>query len=151
MVTQPQYAKPILVTTIYRLPDSLVEMFDRIDGLLCTIEFESKESIIAGDMNCNLMKVGDNDTKHIKHICNFFGHTQLNENATQTTVDTITLIDHLAATKPINISDKSVIPCGISDKLMLSFLLEACTYLESRNILKLEKLENSKTMRIIYF
>ena len=49
-----QYVKPILVTTIYRRPDSLVEMFDKIDGLLCKLESENKESIIAGDMNCNL-------------------------------------------------------------------------------------------------
>ena len=108
MVTQPQYVKPILVTTIYIPPDSLVEMFDRIDCLLCTIESESKKSIIAGDLNCNLIKEGDNDTKHIKHIYNSFGYTQLIENATQTTVDTITLIDHLATTKPMNISDISL-------------------------------------------
>ena len=101
--------------TIYRPPDSLVEMFDKTDGLLCKFESENKESIIAGDMNCNLMKEGDNDTKHIKHIYNSLGNTQLTENATRTTVDTRTLIDHLATTRPINISDKGVTPCGISD------------------------------------
>ena len=110
-----QYVKPILATTIYRPPDSLVEMFDKINGLLCKLESENKESIIAGDMNCNLTKDGDNDTKHIKHIYNSFGYTQLTENATRTTVNTMTLIDHLATTRPINISDKGVIPCGISD------------------------------------
>ena len=70
-----QYVKPILVTTIYRPPDSLVEMSDKIDGLLCKLESENKESIIAGDMNCNLMKEGDNDTRHIKHIYNSFSYT----------------------------------------------------------------------------
>ena len=110
-----RYVKPILVTTIYRPPDSVVEMFDKIDGLLYKLESENKESIIAGDMNCNLMKEGDNDTKHIKHIYNSFSYTQLTENATQTTVDTMTLIDHLATTRPMTISDKGVIPCGISD------------------------------------
>ena len=53
-----QYVKPILVTTIYRPPDSLVEIFEKNDGFLCKLESEDKESIIAGDMNCNLMKEG---------------------------------------------------------------------------------------------
>ena len=57
---------------------------------LCKLESENKESVIAGDMNYNLMKEGDNDTKHIKHICNSFGYTQLVENAARTTVDTET-------------------------------------------------------------
>ena len=61
------------------------------------------------------MKEGDNDTRHIKDIYNSFSYTQLIENTTRTTVDTMTLIDHLATTRPMNISDKGVIPCGISD------------------------------------
>ena len=50
-----QYVKPILITTIYRPPDSLVDLFDKADDLLRKIEFENRESIIAGDMNCNLL------------------------------------------------------------------------------------------------
>ena len=91
-------------------------MFDKIDGLLCKLESENKESIIAGDMKFNLMKEGDNDTKHIKHIYNSFGYTQLIENATRTAVDIMTLIDHLATTGAMNVSDNGVIPCGISDR-----------------------------------
>ena len=37
------------------------------------------------------------------------------EHATRTTSESGTLIDHLATTKPISVSDKGVIPCGISD------------------------------------
>ena len=44
--TDIQYVKPILVTIIYRPPDSLVEMFDKIDGLLCKLESENKESLL---------------------------------------------------------------------------------------------------------
>ena len=84
-------------------------MFDKTDGLLCKLESENKESIIAGDMNCNVMKEGDNNTKHIKHIYNSFGYTQLIKNATRTTVDTMTLIDRLATTRSINISDKDAV------------------------------------------
>ena len=96
--TDVEYVKPILVTNIYRPPDSLFEMFDKIDGLLCELESESKESIIAGDMNCSLMKERNNDKKHIKRIYNSFGYAQLIENTTRTTVDTMTLIGHSATT-----------------------------------------------------
>ena len=127
-----QYVKPTLVTAIYRPPDSLVEMFDKIDGLLYKIESECRESITAGDKNCNLMKAGDNDTKHIKHIYNSFGYTQLIENATQTTFDTMPLIDHLGTTKPMNVSNKGVIPCGIRDH-------DAIFLVRSMRILRIKK------------
>ena len=67
-----QYVKPILITTIYRPPDSLVDLFDKVDDLLRKIEFENRESIIAGDMNCNLLKE-ENHTKHIKNAYGTFG------------------------------------------------------------------------------
>ena len=145
-----QYVKPILVTTIYRPSDNLVEMFDKIDGLLCKLESENKESIIAGGMNCNLMKEGDNDTKHIKHSYNSFSYTQLIENATRTTVDTMTLIDHLATTRPMNISDKGVIPCGISDHDTI-FLVRSIHIPRIKKHPKIRKAIKLKTLRIVYF
>ena len=83
-------------------------------SLLPEIEFENRESIIAGDMNCNLLKE-ENHTKHIRNVYITFGCTQLVEHATGTTTKNGTLIDHLATTKPISVSHKGVIPCGISD------------------------------------
>ena len=51
----------------------------------------------------------------MKRIYNTLGCKQLVENATRTTTDTMTLIDHLARTKPECISGKGVIPCRICD------------------------------------
>ena len=51
----------------------------------------------------------------MKRIYNTLGYKQLIEHATRTTTDTMTLIDHLATTKPESISGKGVTPCGISD------------------------------------
>ena len=109
------FVKPILITTVYRPPDSLVEIFDTLESHLSRIDIENKESIFAGDINCNLLNSQDNDTKHMKRIYNTLGYKQLIENATRTTTDTMTLIDHLATTKPESISGKGVIPCAISD------------------------------------
>ena len=105
------FVKPILITTVYRPPDSLVEIFDKLKSHLSRLDNENKESIFAGDMNCNLLNSQDNDTKHMKRIYNTPGY----KHATRTTTDTITLIDHLATTKHESISGKGVIPCGISD------------------------------------
>ena len=109
------FVKPILITTVYSLPDSLVEIFDKLESHLSRIDNENKESIFAGDINCNLLNSQHNDTKHMKRIYNTLGYKQFIENATRTTTDTMTLIDHLATTKPESISGKGVIPCGISD------------------------------------
>ena len=51
----------------------------------------------------------------MKRIHNTLGYKQLVENATRTTTDNVTLIDHLATTNLEYISGKGVIPCGISD------------------------------------
>ena len=109
------FVKPILITTVHRPPDSLVKIFDKLESHLSRIDNENKESIFAGDINCNLLNSQDNDTKHMKRIYNSLGYKQLIENATRTTTDTMTLIDNLATTKPESISGKGVIPCGISD------------------------------------
>ena len=79
------FAKPILITAVYRPPDSLVEIFDKLESHLSRLDNENKESTFAGDMNCNLLNSQDNDTKHMKRIYNTLGYKQLIENATGTT------------------------------------------------------------------
>ena len=59
-----KYVKPIIISTLYRLPDSLVELFDPIEKLVNNIDLENKECIIIGDFNCDLLKTGDNNPKH---------------------------------------------------------------------------------------
>ena len=109
------FVKPILMTTVYRPPNSLVEIFDKLESHLSKLDNENKESIFARYMNCNWLNSQDNDTKHMKRIYNTLGYKQLVENTTRTTTDTMTLIDQLATTRPECISGKGVIPCGISD------------------------------------
>ena len=62
------FVKPILITTVYRPPDSLVEISDKLESHLSRLDNEKKESIFAGDMNCNLLNSQDNDTKHEKYL-----------------------------------------------------------------------------------
>ena len=108
------YVKPIIVTSIYRTPGSPVGVFDNIKCLFSKTD-ENREWIIAGDLNCDLLKPKDNDTVHIKRIYNIYNLKQIITEPTRTTSDTATLIDHIGTNKSEHILDHGVILCGISD------------------------------------
>ena len=48
------YVKPINISTLYRPPDSVVEVFEPIESLFSAIDQENKECIVSGDFNCDL-------------------------------------------------------------------------------------------------
>ena len=50
------HVKPILVTTVYKPPDSRVELFSFIENMISKIDQEGKECILTGDFNCDLFK-----------------------------------------------------------------------------------------------
>ena len=77
---------------------------------------ESKEHILSGDLNCDSFDQQLNQTKHIKNIYNsvMSNCKLLITEATRTTADTNTLIDHIITNKPEQIITSGVIPCGIS-------------------------------------
>ena len=111
-----KYVKPIVVTTVYRPPGSCVELFHKIETeLISKIDAESKECIFTGDMNCDLLKPRDNDTKNLKRIYNNYHFKQLITEPTRVTSDTSTIIDHISTNKPDRVLTRSIIPCGISD------------------------------------
>ena len=56
-----------------------------------------------------------NKTKHIVQIYKTYGLVQVIKQATRTTSDTHTLIDHIVINKIDRIAESGVMPCGISD------------------------------------
>ena len=66
-------------------------------------------------MNCNMLNRQDDNTRHIKRIFNTYEFKQMIKEATRTTSDTESLIDHIATNGPDRIASGGVIPCGISD------------------------------------
>ena len=105
-----KYVKPNL-SMLYRPPDSLVELFKPIESLLMSIDQESKECIIVGDFNCDLLKPDKNNQKHIRRIYRSYGFKQLINKPTRTTSDSKTLIDHISTNRPECVSDSGVIAC----------------------------------------
>ena len=82
-----------------------MKLFERLDKFISKIEEDGKEYIVTRDMNCDIFKPKDNNTKHLKKV--YADH--------HLTSDTRTLIDHIATNKPEYVSKSGVIACGISD------------------------------------
>ena len=64
-VTRPK-SKPILITSVYRPPNSQMELFNEIESLFQNLDNEHKEQIIVGDFNCDLLQ--DNLKNHTKRL-----------------------------------------------------------------------------------
>ena len=62
------YVKPIIITSINRPPGSPVGVFDDIKCHFGKTDEENREWVIAGDLNCDLLKPRDIDTVHIKNL-----------------------------------------------------------------------------------
>ena len=109
------YVKPIIISTLYRPPDSQVELFEPIESLFSAIDQENIECIVSGDFNCDLLKPDQNNQKHIKLIYKTYCFKQFIDKPTRTTSESKTLIDHISSNIPECVSGSGVIPCGISD------------------------------------
>ena len=52
-ITKPK-AKPILLTTVYRPPNSTVEFMDVLENYINLLDEQQKELLVTGDLNCDL-------------------------------------------------------------------------------------------------
>ena len=109
-------AKHILILTIYRPPDLPVAWFDTYNDFLNGLFRENKETIICGDLNCDLLKhPPDNHTKHLIYSCEIHQLTQLIDRPTRITPNSQTLIDVILTTNPENISTQETLHTGLAD------------------------------------
>ena len=64
-------SKPFVVTTWYRPPNSLVDIFRHFEALIGKLDSENVEYWVLGDLNCNInAHEPDNDTKLLLNIAN---------------------------------------------------------------------------------
>ena len=117
--------KPFIVTSIYRPPGKPVNYFNELESLFSMLEAQNKESIIIGDINCDIDTPLDNNTRHLSCILNSFGYNQLIKEPTRTTSTTSTIIDHIMTNRPDVVSSSGVKPCGISDHDVLYLIRNA--------------------------
>ena len=74
---------------------------------------EKNEFILLRDLNCDLLET-ISKSKHLIHIYNTYGLTQVIKEATRTAAETNTLTYYIVTNKK-NIAYSGIIPCGISD------------------------------------
>ena len=69
--------KPIIITTIYRPPNSNVDYMNNLECYLNVLDNENKELIVTGDLNCDLsLQVLQ---PHSTHLNNIFSLLQLQQ------------------------------------------------------------------------
>ena len=95
-----------------------------LEKALAYLDKEGKEIILLGDTNCDLAKkltdqTLDNNAKHISSLYELFSFKQLIEEPTRVTLDTATVIDHVATTCPRNIVKSGVHEVSLSDHYMV--------------------------------
>ena len=80
--------KPFLISTWYRPPNSPIDLFNKFESILRHIDIEEKESIILGDLNCDLLNKsqGDYTTKELNFITNLYQYDQLIDEPTRETI-----------------------------------------------------------------
>ena len=103
--------KPILVGFIYRNPAEPVDWMDKFTSLMEDVCNESREIILMGDFNIDLLK----PSKRWIHTYESFHLTQLIKIPTRQTATSKTLIDHVYVSNKHNIVESCVPMYGISD------------------------------------
>ena len=93
--------------------------------MVSNIVGNSKEFILMGDLNCDLLSATTSRTKHLVQIYNTYGLQQIIKEATRTTSDTQTLIDHIVTNKPDKVADSGGIPCGVSERDLIYIIRHA--------------------------
>ena len=110
------HSRLFLVSKVYRPPNAPPEFFDSLEKLVKTIDDENKEMYILGDLNCDMLRK-DNEintpTMTVKTLYEQYQLYQLINQATQITMTTSSLIDHIVTNTPEKISDSSVIHTGM--------------------------------------
>lgn len=98
-------SKSLLVGFVYRPPDGSKHLGNDFDStfadVLLTATAEDKETILAGDLNCNYMKSSDHEDH--KNIIKVNGLKQLIKQPTRVTKETSILIDIIASTHHFNV------------------------------------------------
>ena len=114
-------SKPFLVSTWYRPPNSPIELLTKFENFLQLIDIEEKESIILGDINCDLLhKDLDHKTKELNFITNLYQYKQLIDEPTRETVNSMkSLIDHFYINREENIMLAGVSKISISDHYLI--------------------------------
>ena len=113
-------SRPFLISVWYRPPNSEMKLFDFFEIFLSKCDAESKELIVIGDINCNMIKSPkDSSTKKLIFLSALYNLEQLIKEPTRVTSTSSSLIDLVFTNQPNNISNSGVIDLGLSDHSLI--------------------------------
>ena len=125
----PPKAKPYIIISGYRPPPDTVETFNKLEHIFQLLELEGKEIVLLGDTNCDfnicngtcksMIASLPNNIKHLMDLYKSFGLRELIGKPTRETIDTSTLIDHIAVNNDRNIIESGVLNLGFSDHYLV--------------------------------
>ena len=116
-VSQPK-AKPILLGSMYRSPNSDADHQSRIKANIDRAVLESHETLILGDINHDLAcprKSQDALNKDFQQFMRSMSMKQLINSHTRVTERSKSTIDHIYVNRSINILANGVISSGLTD------------------------------------
>ena len=112
--------KPLITVYWYRPPNSHSVVFDQFETLLQSLESSSKDVMIYGDLNCDLIKKPLTcQTKRLNGLAAEFDLRQYVNKPTRVTPSSATLIDVFYSSNHDKITFCDVIPISISDHYMV--------------------------------
>jgi cellulose biosynthesis protein BcsQ len=115
-------SKPMFVVSVYRPPNSSIELFEKIETLFQNLDNERKELILVGDLNCDFIKnAANNQTKRLIDLINVFQLTQLIKEPTRAyhRYHSYSSRRGHCISKPDNICRSGVLHIGISDHILI--------------------------------
>ena len=95
------HSRPFLVSTWYKPPNSLLDLFNDFENLIGKIDGSNRELYLVGDMNTNLLPdAADSNSSKLINVCEIFGLSQLITEPTRVTAQSQSLIDLCIANTP---------------------------------------------------
>ena len=112
-ISKPR-SKPFLISAWYRPPNSEMKLFDSFEIFLSKCDAESKDLLVIGDINCDMLKSPkDSSTNRLLFLCTLYNLEQMIKEPTRVTTTSSTVIDLIFNNKPNNISNSGVIDLGM--------------------------------------
>ena len=122
----------IVVSCIYRPPDSTVEYFDNLLDSLDNV-VDSKHLVVMGDLNYNYdmhQPLDNNPVHYIEQVCNM---RQLITEATRVTSTSSTLLDVILSNNHDMHVNSGVLKIALSDHYLVYTTIKSCTKSEFKN------------------
>ena len=127
VIVHSKKCKPLLVATWYRPPNSKIDLFNVYELFLQHIDTLKKDTILIGDINCDLLpKTPNAQTRRFCEINDVYALTQINTTIpTRSTNHSKTLVDHTLSNCTQRIESHEVFDCGLSDHSMNCLILKS--------------------------